>query len=89
VSQELVIQIGRQALLTVLMVAGPMLGFGLVTGLVISVVQATTQLNEQTLSFIPKIVAVLLAAVIFGPWMIDVMLEFTYSLWGDFGAFIQ
>ncbi len=74
------INLGRQALLTVLLVSAPMLGFGLVVGLVVSIFQATTQINEQTLAFIPKIIAVMLAVVLFGPWMFTVMLQFTSSL---------
>ena len=79
-TEEYVINLGRQALLTVLLVSAPMLGFGLVVGLVVSIFQATTQINEQTLAFIPKIIAVLLAIVLFGPWMFTVMLQFTSSL---------
>ncbi|MCL5677314.1 MAG: flagellar biosynthesis protein FliQ [Firmicutes bacterium] len=80
-TEEYVISLGRQALLTVLLVSAPMLGFGLLVGVVVSIFQATTQINEQTLAFIPKIIAVLVALVIFGPWMITVMLQFTSSLW--------
>ena len=79
-TEEYVINLGRQALLTVLLVSAPMLGFGLVVGLVVSIFQATTQINEQTLAFIPKIIAVMLAVVLFGPWMFTVMLQFTSSL---------
>ncbi|HLN63159.1 MAG TPA: flagellar biosynthesis protein FliQ [Symbiobacteriaceae bacterium] len=75
-TEEFVISLGRQALLTVLLVAGPILIMGLVAGLVVSVFQATTQINEQTLSFIPKIVVVLVAVVFFGPWMHHTLMEF-------------
>ena len=75
-----VIYIGSQAMKTALYVAGPVLGFGLLTGLVISVLQAVTQIQEMTLTFIPKIIAVAAAVAIFGPWMLRVMTEFTASM---------
>lgn len=75
-----IISLGREAVLTVLLVASPMLISGLVVGLLVSLFQATTQIQEQTLAFIPKIVAVLLAIVIFGAWMLRTMVEFTARL---------
>ncbi|HLO01863.1 MAG TPA: flagellar biosynthesis protein FliQ [Symbiobacteriaceae bacterium] len=79
-TEDLVLSIGRQALMTVLLVSGPILLFGLVTGVIISVFQATTQINEQTLTFIPKIVVVLATIVLFGPWMGHMMLDFAASI---------
>lgn len=78
--QAFVVNLGREALLTVLLVGAPILGLGLLVGLLVSIFQATTQINEQTLTFIPKIVAVLAAIIFFGPWMLTVMLEFTQNL---------
>lgn len=80
-TQTMVIHIGREAVTTVLLVAGPMLLLALGVGLLVSLFQATTQIQEQTLAFIPKIVAVLLAAVIFGPWMLRILIEFTQELY--------
>ena len=80
VTEEFVISLGRQALLTVLLVTGPILIMGLLAGLVVSIFQATTQINEQTLSFIPKIVVVLVAVVFFGPWMHSTLMEFAHSV---------
>lgn len=80
VSEELVLSIGRDALYTALLVAGPLLLLSLLVGLVISVFQATTQIQEQTLAFVPKILAVFLGLVIFGPWMLQIMREFTVRL---------
>jgi len=79
-TEETVISVGREALVTVLLVGAPMLGLGLAVGLAISVFQATTQIHEQTLTFIPKIVAVLVALLVFGPWMMGVLLDFTTTL---------
>lgn len=74
---EMVISIGREALMLTIMVAGPMLTFGLVIGLVISVFQAVTQINEMTLTFVPKIIGIALALLIFLPWMINMLTDFT------------
>ena len=76
----LVTNIMRQGLTTVLTVAGPMLGVGMLIGLIVSVFQATTQIQEQTLSFIPKILAIFLTLIIGSPWMVRVLVEFTTEL---------
>jgi flagellar biosynthetic protein FliQ len=73
----MVISIGREALTVTLLIAAPMLIFGLVVGLVISIFQAVTQINEMTLTIVPKILAVALALLIFLPWMISMMTDFT------------
>ena len=65
-----VVSLAREAVLTILLVAGPALLIGMLVGLLVSIFQATTQIQEQTLTFIPKIVAVLVSIVIFGPWMV-------------------
>ncbi len=88
-SQLLVIQIGRRALLTVIKVAAPMLGLGMLAGLTISVFQATTQIQEQTLAFIPKILAVLFAIIFFGPWMLRVLIEFITQLFINIPNYVQ
>ena len=77
---EFVVTIGRQAIETGLMCAAPMLIVALVVGLVISIFQAATQINEQTMTFIPKIVAVFVTLLLFAPWMIKIMLSFTTSV---------
>jgi flagellar biosynthetic protein FliQ len=79
-SGDLVIQIGQEALTIVLLVCAPMLGLGLTVGLIVSVFQATTSIQEQTLAFIPKIVAVFVAILIFGPWMLSIMVEFCTAI---------
>ena len=75
-SGDLVIQLGQEALIVVLIVSAPMLGLGLAVGLMVSVFQATTSIQEQTLAFIPKIIAVFVAILVFGPWMLRIMVEF-------------
>ena len=75
-SGDMVIQIGQEALIVVMIVCAPMLGLGLSVGLLVSVFQATTSIQEQTLAFIPKIIAVFVAILIFGPWMLSIMTQF-------------
>lgn len=87
-SQTFVINLFEQAVYTILIVSAPMLGFGLLVGLLVSIFQATTQIQEQTLAFIPKIIAVLLSMVIFGPWMLSHLLDFTESIFNNLGSFI-
>lgn len=75
-----VIGIGQQALYVMLMVAAPMLLAALVVGLVVSILQAATQINEMTLSFIPKLIAMMAALVIAGPWMISFFVDYVRRL---------
>jgi flagellar biosynthesis protein FliQ len=80
VTIETVTGIGRGALEMALLLAGPIVLFGLVAGLVVSVLQAMTQVNEITLTFIPKIVASVVALVLFGPWMLTRLVSYTTVL---------
>lgn len=73
---ESVMTLGHHAMEVTLMVAAPMLLVALVIGLVVSIFQAATQINEMTLSFIPKLVGIFLALIIAGPWMLSVMLDY-------------
>ncbi|MET3651714.1 flagellar biosynthesis protein FliQ [Dyella japonica] len=77
---ESVIEFGQHALYVAMMVAAPLLLTALFVGLVIGVVQAATQINEMTLSFIPKVVAMALVALIAGPWMLRTLVQFTRQL---------
>lgn len=79
-TQVMVMDILRNAYLTIMLVSGPVLIIALVIGLVISILQATTQVQEQTLSFVPKIVAVMFALIIFGSFMINTLISFTTNL---------
>lgn len=79
---ELVIQLARRSFEATLLLAAPLLVFSLVVGLVISIFQAVTSINEATLSFVPKIVAVMIALVIFFPWMMSYMSDFTREIYG-------
>jgi flagellar biosynthesis protein FliQ len=77
---ETVMDIGRQAIEMTLVLAGPMLLAALVTGLIISIFQAATQINEQTLSFIPKLVVMFITLVVAGPWMLQLMVDYMRRL---------
>ncbi len=77
---EIAIDICRKAIQTILMCAAPMLIVALLVGLLISVFQAATQINEQTMTFVPKIVAVLITLLIFGSWVINTLTIFTVGL---------
>jgi len=87
-SEGAIVSLGRDAVLTVLLVAAPMLLAGLGVGLLVSLFQATTQIQEQTLTFIPKIVAVLVALVVFGAWMLRTLVEFTMRVFSSMPAAI-
>ena len=77
---EIVLAMVRQALEITILISAPLLLTALVTGLLVSVFQAATQINEMTLSFIPKLLAIFLALVIAGPWMLGVMVDYTRRL---------
>ena len=86
-TDELVVDICRRAVQVTLMMAGPMLLAGMIVGLIVSIFQATTQINEQTLTFIPKIVAVFITLLIMTPWMIHTITTFTSTIFTSIGAF--
>ncbi len=75
-----VLSMGQKAVSMALILSAPFLLTGLVVGLVISVFQAATQIQEMTISFVPKIVAVVLAGVVFGPWMLNALVSFSRDL---------
>ncbi|MEW8973751.1 MAG: flagellar biosynthesis protein FliQ [Tissierellaceae bacterium] len=79
-TQVMVLDIMKRAFFTIMIVSGPVLIIALVVGLVISILQATTQVQEQTLSFVPKIVAVILALIIFGNFMLNQLISLTTEL---------
>lgn len=85
---EGVMSIGRQAMEVTLMVSAPMLLIALAIGLVVSIFQAATQINEMTLSFIPKLIGVFIALMIAGPWMLAVMLDYMRQLFTNIPGMI-
>ncbi|GGE65426.1 flagellar biosynthesis protein FliQ [Priestia taiwanensis] len=86
---EFVVSLAEKGIYTLLLVCGPLLGIALAVGLIISIFQATTQIQEQTLAFVPKIVAVLLGLVFFGPWMLSRLLTFTTEIFANLSQYIR
>ncbi len=80
---ESVMAMGFQAIKVGLLVAAPMLMIALLTGLIISILQASTQINEMTLSFIPKILAIVLVLIVLGPWMLSIFLDYMRALFNS------
>jgi flagellar biosynthetic protein FliQ len=78
----MVVDLGRQALWMTMLISAPLLGMALIVGLIIGVFQAATSINEQTLSFIPKLVALGLTLAVMGGWMINTLVDYTRVLFG-------
>jgi len=83
------LSLGREAIFVALLVCGPALLLGLVTGLIISIFQAVTQIQEPTLTFIPKIVVVALSILFFGPWMLALLTDFMQRVFNGIPGMIQ
>ena len=86
---EFVVNYAKEALSLTILVAMPMLGLGLLVGLTVSVFQATTSIQEMTLTFVPKILAVLLGLLYFAPWMLDKLVTFTESVFQNIPLYIR
>lgn len=86
-SSESVISMAENAIYTLLLIAGPLLILAVAVGLIISIFQATTQIQEQTLAFVPKIIAVLVGLVFFGPWMLNLIVDFTVNIFQNLNQF--
>tara|TARA_B100001971_G_scaffold215193_1_gene259949 strand:+ start:26281 stop:26556 length:276 start_codon:yes stop_codon:yes gene_type:complete len=84
-----VIEVTNQAIKVTMMLAAPMLIGALVVGILVSLFQAVTQINEQTLSFIPKIVVIVMALVILSPWMMETMTSFTHDLYANIPSVVM
>ncbi|MEN2464560.1 flagellar biosynthesis protein FliQ [Ornithinibacillus sp. FSL M8-0202] len=87
-SSEFVLSLAEKGIYTILLITGPLLILALAVGLLVSIFQATTQIQEQTLAFIPKIVAVLVGLLFFGPWMLSTLVEFTADLFQNLNRFV-
>ncbi len=86
---ETVITIGQQALWVTMLIAAPLLGSALAVGLLVGMVQAATQINEMTLSFIPKLLVLVMSLVVAGPWMLSVIVNYTKQLIGQIPSLIS
>lgn len=80
ITSDFVVSFAAEGLKMALLIAGPMLGFGLIVGVTVSVFQAVTSIQEMTLTFIPKILAVMASIFIFFPWMIELMVSYTAGI---------
>lgn len=86
---DFVITLAERAVFTTILIAAPLLLIALAVGLLVSIFQATTQIQEQTLAFIPKIIAVFVSIIFFGPWMLSQLLNFTYDLFSNLQRFVS
>ena len=88
-SEGIVLDIARDALYTIIICAAPLLLVSLVVGLVISIFQTVTSIQEQTLTFVPKIIAVFLSLILLGNWMLSELSGFMVELWSDFSRYVR
>lgn len=88
-NEAVVIALGRDSVYTMLLLMLPPLGIALVIGLLISIFQAATQIQEMSLAFVPKIIAVFVAMLVFGPWMANLLFGFAARLFGGFPELVR
>jgi flagellar biosynthetic protein FliQ len=86
---DFIADLANRALWITLLVSAPILGLGLIVGVAVSIFQAVTQIQEMTLTFIPKIIAIFLAILIFGKWMMLILLNFTSNLWINLPSYVK
>jgi len=87
-SAEFIIGLAGEAVFIILKTSAPMLVIGLAVGLIVSIFQATTHIQEQTLAFVPKIVAVFVAIIFFGPWILSTLVDFTFNILNNLYKYI-
>ena len=87
ITQDAVLDIARDAIFTIVIVSAPLLLISLIVGLVISIFQTVTSIQEQTLTFVPKILSVFAAIMLFGSWMMNILIEFMQTLWSNFSYY--
>ncbi len=88
-TEELVLQLSQDALKTTALLAAPLLISTLVVGLIVSIFQALTQINEATLTFVPKMIVIALIIILAGPWMLDVMTQYTVNLFEGLAVMVR
>ncbi len=87
ITQDAVLDIARDAIYNIVIVSAPLLLVSLIVGLIISIFQTVTSIQEQTLTFVPKILAVFLTMMLVGSWMMNTMIEFVQTLWSNFSYY--
>ncbi|KAB1438714.1 flagellar biosynthesis protein FliQ [Candidatus Galacturonibacter soehngenii] len=85
---EIVIDIAKDTIYTIIVTSAPLLLISLVVGLIISIIQTATSIQEQTLTFVPKVLCIFLAMMIFGSWMLNNIVEFMVRLWSNFSLYV-
>ena len=87
--EDLVLRLAKQTLETVLLVSAPMLGAGLIVGLIISIIQVVTSIHDSALAFVPRIIVTFVVFLIVFPWMMNMMMSYTQTLLGNFQSYIR
>ncbi len=88
-SEDIIMNIGADAVRTAIYIAGPMLIAAMIVGILVSLIQAVTQINESTLTFIPKVIAILIVLMVMAPWMLEVMENYTVRTITDAGELVR
>jgi flagellar biosynthetic protein FliQ len=88
-TEEMVMNIGAEAITTTIYLAGPLLLAAMAVGILVSVLQAITQINEATLTFIPKMVAIIVVLAVMAPWMLEVLQHYTSNVLGNAGEWVR
>ena len=83
-----VLDIAKEAIYTIIICSAPMLIISLVVGLIVSIFQTVTSIQEQTLTFVPKLLAIMIALMIMGNWLLNEIVSFMQMLWGSFGQYV-
>lgn len=84
----MVIDIAKDTIYTIIIASAPLLLISLIIGLVISILQTATSIQEQTLTFVPKVICIFLGMMIFGPWILNLIVEFMVRLWSNFSLYV-
>ncbi|RDY32697.1 flagellar biosynthesis protein FliQ [Lachnotalea glycerini] len=87
-TSEIVMDIAKDAIYTIIISSAPLLLISLIVGLVISIIQTATSIQEQTLTFVPKVVCIFIAMMLFGSWILNNIVEFMVRLWSNFSAYV-
>jgi flagellar biosynthetic protein FliQ len=89
ITQGEILDIARDAIYNIILVSAPLLLLSLIIGLIVSIFQTVTSIQEQTLTFVPKILAVFIGMIIFGAWMLNTLTSYITQLWSNFGQYIK
>lgn len=88
IDSEVVIDIAKDTIYTIIISAAPLLIVSLIVGLIISIIQTATSIQEQTLTFVPKVLCVFLTMIVFGNWILNNIVEFMIQLWSNFSVYV-